>query len=115
MFNSSMSLKEQERIAYTTGNTELAFTLRQADDYEQSASKSEEAAKQLEEAISCIPDEDFLQEFITKLQNMSKSRVTKESVMELATELEEFQKEIAGNFEYMRDELKQASEALWNN
>ena len=113
MFNQYMTAAEKERIAYVNGDTALAKALEGSIDAMQLDDNIGNASAHIADAKASIPAEDFLQNFIDKLKNRAKHRVTKEDMLHLATELEELQSELAGTFEYMHEELNQADAALY--
>ena len=113
MFNQTMTAAEQERFAFINGDVALAKALVGSIEAEQADENVCNASGYIDEAKSCIPAEDFLQNFIDKLKNRAKNRVTKEDMLHLAVELEELQSELAGTFEYMHSELKKADIALY--
>jgi len=108
MFNQNLTLAEKERLAYISGNTELAQALALATDAQVVAENNKDVLSNIEEAKACMPDEDFLQGFVNRLQNMAKKRTTKEDVLELANDLEVFQQVKANTFEYINEELNNA-------
>ena len=113
MFNQYMTAAEKERIAYVNGDTALAKALEGSVDAMQLDDNIGNASAHIADAKASIPAEDFLQNFIDKLKNRAKNRVTKEDMLHLAAELEELQSELAGTFEYMHSELKKADIALY--
>lgn len=115
MLNIKLTPAEQERIAYISGGVALAEALKGSIEAHQLDENIGNASAHISEAKSSIPDEDFLQAFIDKLKNMSKTRVTMQDVSKLAEELEQLQSELAGAFEYMHDELRQADGALYQD
>lgn len=112
MFISNLTISEKERIAYISGDMLTATAMAMQYDSETTVNNAETAAMYIQEAGANIPYEDFLQRFIDKLKNMSKSRVTKDDVADLAIELQQFQDELAGYFEHVHDQLKQARNLL---
>lgn len=115
MLNQIMTAAEQERIAYINGDVALAKAIVGSIEAQQLDENISAASAHISDAKSSIPDEDFLQKFIDKLKVMSKQRVTMQDVSKLAFELEELQSEMAGTFEYMHDELRQADGALYRD
>lgn len=113
MFNQYMTAAEKERIAYVNGDTALAKALEGSIDAMQLDDNIGNASAHIADAKASIPAEDFLQNFIDKLKNRAKHRVTKEDMLHIATELEELQSELAGTFGYMHEELQQADAALY--
>ena len=113
MFNQYMTAAEKERIAYVNGDTALAKALEGSIDAMQLDDNISNASAHIADAKASIPAEDFLQNFIDKLKNRAKHRVTKEDMLHIATELEELQSELAGTFGYMHSELKKADIALY--
>ena len=113
MFNQYMTAAEQERFAFINGDVALAKALEGSIDAVQLDGNIGNASAHIADAKASIPAEDFLQNFIDKLKNRAKNRVTKEDMLHIATELEELQSEMAGTFEYMHEELKQADAALY--
>lgn len=113
MFNQYMTAAEKERFAYINGNTDLQKALVESVEAVQLNENIGNASAHIADAKASIPAEDFLQNFIDKLKNRAKNRVTKEDMLHLVAELEELQSELASTFEYMHDELKQADKALY--
>ena len=108
-----MTAAEKECFAYINGNTDLQKALVESAEAVQLDENIGNASSHIADAKASIPAEDFLQNFIDKLKNRAKNRVTKEDMLHLAAELEELQSELASSFEYMHDELKQADKALY--
>ena len=113
MFKQYMTAAEQERFAFISGDVALAKALEGSIDAVQLDDNIGNASAHIADAKASIPAEDFLQNFIDKLKNRAKNRVTKEDMLHIATELEELQSELAGTFEYMHSELKKADIALY--
>jgi hypothetical protein len=107
-----LTIKEQERAAYMSGDTEKAVLLAQAAFVEDMRNGTESALCYIQEARSAYPSEDCLASIIDEARTMARGRVTKAEVLRLVEMMEELQLELARSAEYGLDELKQAKEAL---
>lgn len=108
----SMTYEEQERLAYISGQTKTAELLGVMVGYDRTQSGAEGAIKHIEEARYLLPDEDFLAPFMDKMRDVAQRRVTKQDLLDLINEMEDFQNMLHGEFDYARDELQNAMRAL---
>ena len=106
-----MNYARKEAHAYAAGQYELAEAYHAASEGEHYGEHYkvayEDAVKSIQEARSCYPSEDCLQELIDLARNMSQQRVTKAMLKEFAGKLEERQEELSGNSAYALDLLKE--------
>jgi hypothetical protein len=107
-----LTIKEQERAAYMSGDIEKAALLAQAAFVDGLTEGSESALCYIQEARSAYPSEDCLASIIDEARTMARGRVTKAEVLRLVEMMEELQLELARSAEYGLDGLKQAKEAL---
>jgi hypothetical protein len=108
----NLTIEEQERAAYMSGDTAKASLLAQVAHAEGARSGAESAICHIAEARTGYPDEDCLGSIIDEARTMARGRVTKAEVLRLVEMMEELQLQLARSAEYGLDELRQAKEAL---
>ena len=107
-----MTYKEQERLAYISGQTKTAELLGTLGEYDRTKSGAGGAINHIEKARNCLPGEDFLVPFMDRMRDIAQRRVTKQDLLDLINEMEDFQNMLHGDFDYARDELQNAMNAL---
>jgi hypothetical protein len=86
-----LNLKEQERLAYIQGNTSLAMAFGDQIEALEDTAKVSEIKGRAEEAYQYLLGEDFMQDLIDTVRQMSTQRVTKDDVKNLVNVMEDFQ------------------------
>jgi hypothetical protein len=108
----NLTIAEQERAAWISGDTARADMLAQLSLMDNLTKGSESALCHIQEARSAYPGEDCLESIIDEARTMARGRVTKAEVLRLVEMMEEIQLEIARSTEYGLDELRQAEDSL---
>lgn len=108
--NCAMTAADQERLAFINGQETWPFAV--LADAEDSQTHVCDAEGYVSDAKASFPDEDFLQELITDLRALSKSRVTKADVLEFVGRLEALQIEVSSATEYGMEQLQKAESSL---
>lgn len=106
-----LTIDEQERLAYVTGDTDKAALLAQVAGQEQMQERLSSVDAYLQDAAATVPGEDFMQDLIDEARAMAKGRITKAEMLAFVERLESFQSEKAGEFEYLSEQIKEARSA----
>jgi hypothetical protein len=107
-----LTIQEQERAAYMSGDTDEASLLAQVASAEEVRSGADDAIHHINDARTGYPTEDCLKSVIDEARALARGRVTKADILRLVETMEEIQLEIARSAEYGLDELRQAVESL---